>query len=202
MKKIGITGGIGTGKTTVCKMLEKLGVPVYYADDRAKWLMHHDENLKNSLIDAFGDNVYDSTGQLDRAYLGGIVFNDRSKLDILNSIVHPAVFQDGKLWQEEQEARGVPYSLKEAALLFETGSYQLLDKIIVVAAPEEIRIKRVMSRDNISREEVLARINKQMPQAEKIQRADYVIENIDLDKLELDVKKIHQQLLEYAADVN
>ena len=115
------------------------------------------------MITSFGTLVYDKQGNLDRAYLADIVFNDKSKLDVLNGIVHPAVFEDGVSWQAEQEAIGVPYTLKEAALLFETGSYLALDKIIVVSVPDELRIERVMSRDNISREEVLARIGKQMP---------------------------------------
>ena len=162
MLKIGITGGIGSGKSTVCRLFEKLDVPVYYADDRAKWLMNNEEELKEKLRANFGSLVYNKEGDLDRGYLAGIVFNDQSKLEILNAIVHPAVFEDGVKWQGEQEAKGANYTLKEAALLFETGSNLTLDKIIVVTAPQEVRIKRVKARDNISKEEVLARINKQM----------------------------------------
>lgn len=196
MLKIGITGGIGSGKTTACKIFEqKYNVPIYYADDRAKWLMNNDEKLKEQLKTTFGSLVYDATGKLDRAYLADIVFNDKSKLDILNGIVHPAVFEDGAKWQAEQQAMGHRYTLKEAALLFETGSYLTLDKIIVVSAPEDLRIQRVMARDNISREEVLARINKQMPQAEKEKMADFVIVNTDMDSLYEQVEKIHKSLV-------
>jgi dephospho-CoA kinase len=195
MFKIGITGGIGSGKSTVCRLFEKINIPVYYADDRAKWLMNNQEELKDKLRSSFGAEVYDKDGRLNRSYLADIVFNDKSRLDILNGIVHPAVFEDGIKWQEEQEKKGAIYTMKEAALLFETGSYKTLDKIIVVTAPQDIRIKRVMSRDNISREEVLARINKQMPQAEKVERADYVITNIEWKSLNLQVSEIDEQLI-------
>lgn len=197
MLKIGITGGIGSGKTTVCRLFEEhFNVPVYYADDRAKWLMNNKEELKESLKTTFGALVYDNEGLLDRGYLSNIVFNDKAKLDILNGIVHPAVFEDGVHWQAEQEAIGVPYTLKEAALLFETGSYLALDKIIVVSVPDELRIERVMSRDNISREEVLARIGKQMLQEEKEKMANFIIVNIDRDSLLEQITKVHEALLE------
>lgn len=195
MLKIGITGGIGSGKSTVCRLFEKLGIPVYFADDRAKWLMNNQDDLKEKLISNFGSLVYNEEGELDRGYLANIVFNDKAKLEILNGIVHPAVFEDGVKWQEEQEAIGVKYTLKEAALLFETGSYLALDKIIVVTAPEDVRIKRVMVRDNITEEEVMARINKQMPQAEKEKMADFIVTNIKWESLNIQVSKIHEELL-------
>lgn len=198
MLKVGITGGIGSGKSTVCRLFEKFGVPVYYADDRAKWLMNHQEALKNRLKDAFGAAIYGKDGMLDRGYLANIVFNNREQLDLLNSIVHPAVFEDGNLWQEEQAATGVAYSLKEAALLFETGSYAALDKIIVVTAPENTRIQRVMERDNSTEEAVRARISKQMPQEEKVDRADFVITNIAWESLRIQVSKVHEDLLYHA----
>ena len=195
MLKIGITGGIGTGKTTACKLFQKYNIPVYFADDRAKWLMNHQPELRESLLRVFGKKVYNEKGLLDRAYLGSIVFQDQAKLDELNSIVHPAVFLDGQKWQAEQEARGVPYSLKEAALLFETGSYLNLDKIIVVSVPDDIRIARVMQRNNATKEEVMARINKQMLQSEKEAKADFVLTNISLESLEEQVAELHAQLL-------
>jgi dephospho-CoA kinase len=195
MLKIGITGGIGSGKSTVCRLFEKLGIPIYFADDRAKWLMNSQEDLKEKLILNFGSLVYNEAGELDRGYLANIVFNDNAKLEILNGIVHPAVFEDGVKWQEKQEALGVKYTLKEAALLFETGSYLGLDKIIVVTAPEEVRIKRVMARDNITEEEVMARINKQMPQAEKEKKADFIITNIAWESLNIQASAIHEDLL-------
>ena len=126
MLKIGITGGIGSGKTTVCRLLERFGVPVYYADDRAKWLMLHQENVKKALIAAFGEETYTAAGDLNRPYLASLVFKDKKKLEELNAIVHPAVKEDGIAWQAEQEEAGAVYTVKEAALLFETGSYTCL----------------------------------------------------------------------------
>jgi dephospho-CoA kinase len=195
MLKVGITGGIGSGKSTVCRLFEKFGVPVYYADDRAKWLMNYQEDLKVQLKENFGTAVYGADGFLDRAYLAGIVFKDTAKLEVLNSIVHPAVFEDGQKWQAEQEALGAVYTLKEAALLFETGSYLNLDRIVVVTAPEETRIKRVMERDNATEAEVRARINKQMPQEEKEKRANYIITNLAWETLNIQVSDVHEKLL-------
>ncbi|MCP4443375.1 MAG: dephospho-CoA kinase [Aureispira sp.] len=194
MLKIGITGGIGSGKTTVCKQFATLGIPVYYADDRAKWLMNNDTELKTALIEQFGEETY-LDDQLNRAYLANIVFKDKAKLDILNGLVHPAVFKDGMQWQIDQEANGSLYSLKEAALLFETGSYLGLDKIIVVTAPLDLRIARVMKRDNTTREAVLDRINKQISDEEKVAKADFVIQNIELEDISTQVQNIHLQLL-------
>jgi dephospho-CoA kinase len=198
MLRVGITGGIGSGKSTVCRLFEKFGVPVYYADDRAKWLMNHKEDLKEKLKENFGAATYNKEGLLDRAYLAGIVFKDNSKLEILNSIVHPAVFEDGEQWQAAQAELGAAYSLKEAALLYETGSYKHLDRIIVVTVPEETRIKRVMERDNVTEEEVRARINKQMPQEEKEKKADHIITNIAWKTLNIQISEVHEKLLYYA----
>lgn len=195
MLKIGITGGIGSGKTTVCKQFASLGIPVYYADDRAKWLMNNDPKLKAALIEQFGAETYQQD-QLNRAYLANIVFKDQKKLELLNGIVHPAVYEDGRQWQLDQEANGAIYSLKEAALLFETGSYLDLDKIIVVTAPLELRIARVMKRDSTTKEAVLDRINKQLPDEEKIAKADFVVHNIELENLANQVDKIHQAVLQ------
>lgn len=195
MLKVGITGGIGSGKTTVCRLLERFGVPVYYADDRAKWLMHHQENVKAQLIAAFGTGVYDQEGHLDRPYLAKIVFQDKEKLNVLNGIVHPAVHEDGRAWQEEQEKAGVVYTVKEAALLFETGSYADLDKIVVVTAPEDVRINRVLQRETTTAEQVKARIQQQMPQEEKVKRADFVIENGAWESLNFSVSELHEKLI-------
>ena len=198
MLKVGITGGIGSGKSTVCRLFERFGVPVYYADDRAKWLMNHQEGLKEKLKESFGAATYKEDGLLDRAYLAGIVFKDNTKLEALNRIVHPAVFEDGQEWEIEQEKSGAVYTLKEAALLFETGSYLNLDRIIVVTAPEEARIKRVMERDSMTEEEVRARINKQMPQEEKEKRANHIITNIAWKTLNIQISEVHEQLMYYA----
>jgi dephospho-CoA kinase len=195
MLKIGITGGIGSGKTTACRLFENLGVPVYYADVRAGFIQNNDPALIESIKQLFGEGIY-INGSLDRQSLGKIVFSDKSKLDALNNLVHPAVFKDAQDWQEKQRLAGAAYTLKEAALLFETGSYKSLDKIIVVSAPLELRIERVMSRDKLNRTEVLKRIGNQMPQEEKEKLADFVLYNINLVDLQKEVEKLHKMILE------
>ena len=190
--KIGITGGIGSGKTTVCRIFEALGIPVYYADSRAKWLMVNDTDLVNSIIDLFGKQAYLDDGGLNRAYIAQLVFNDQSLLSQLNALVHPAVAHDTLRWNEEQI--DVPYTLKEAALLFESGSHLRLDKVIAVSAPEKLRINRVMQRDQISEAQVRSRMDKQMPEAEKIAMADYIIYNDGEQSLVSQVIEIHHLL--------
>lgn len=193
-KRIGITGGIGSGKTTACRLFEFLGIPVYYADDRAKWLMQNDEKLIDQLKTTFGHEVYDQEGQLDRAYLAGIVFNDRAKLEQLNGIVHPAVREDGIRWDTQHQ--NTPYTLREAALLYESGIYQLLDQIITVTAPEALRIQRVMQRDGVDEAAVKARIDKQWPEEKKVALADFIIHNDGEQSLIRQVYQIHQQLIQ------
>ena len=173
---IGLTGGIGSGKTTVSKVFKSLGVPIYYADDRAKWLMANDEQLKGEIQEAFDAESYDDEGNLNRAYLAERVFPDQKQLSQLNALVHPAVGRDFAAWVKEHRAQ--PYLLKEAALIFEAGSYKSLDKVIVVTSPKEERIKRVLLRDmQRSREQVLAIIDKQLSENERKRRADYLIDN-------------------------
>ena len=190
--KIGITGGIGSGKSTVCKIFEVLGIPVYYADDRAKWLMNNDKKLIEGVKSVFGNEAYHD-GTLNRPFIADIVFNDKSKLAELNALVHPAVFQDGVAWNEANA--NAPYTLKEAAILFESGSYLTVDKIITVFTPKEIRIKRVLMRDDTTREAIEARMDKQMPEEEKIERSDFVIHNDDEHSLIEQVLKIHTEIL-------
>lgn len=194
MLKVGITGGIGSGKTTVCQIFERLGVPVYYADQRAKELMEDDKQLVADIRSEFGEDIYDTEGKLQRKKLAEIVFNDEEKLVKLNSLVHPAVFKDNQSWNEVLAKKGYPYTLKEAALLVETGSYLTLDKLIVVSAPEEDRIKRVMERDQATREQVVARIKAQMPEEQKVKYADYIIYNDAIMDLVPQVTKIHLDL--------
>lgn len=196
MLKVGITGGIGSGKTTACKMFEELGIPVYYADDRAKYLMQHEHHLIDEIKKAFGEEVYEN-GILNRKILAGKVFNDKSKLDLLNALVHPAVFHDMERWSDEQARRKVPYILKEAALLIETGSYLGLDKLIVVTAPIDTRVNRIKTRDDVEVEDIMARVRNQLPEEEKVKLADFVIKNdSDLEHLKNQVLKIHQQLID------
>jgi dephospho-CoA kinase len=194
--KIGITGGIGSGKTTVCKIFETLGIPVYYADERAKSLMTNDLELIKNIKILFGATAYEN-GILNRSHIAQIAFSDPQKLGQLNALVHPAVLRDGEIWQEAQG--NVPYTLKEAALLFESGSYKQLDKIIVVTAPLEERIERVMQRDQVFREEVEVRIAKQMSEEEKIKRADFIIKNDNAHPLIPQVLAIHKELSKFNA---
>ena len=192
MLKIGITGGIGSGKTTVCKMFEILGIPVYYADARAKALMTKDPALVAQIKNLLGKKVYQKDGSLDRKRIAKIIFNDREKLVQLNALVHPAVAIDGENWHKSQT--NAPYTLKEAALLVESGSYKSMDYLISVWAPKELRIERVQIRDNASREEVEARIDKQMPEMEKLKIADLVIINDEKTSLIEQVVRIHKYL--------
>ncbi|MFT5168378.1 MAG: dephospho-CoA kinase [Saprospiraceae bacterium] len=192
MIKAGITGGIGSGKTTVCKIFEVLGIPVYYADERAKWLMVNDPDLIRQLKAAFGDEVYFKNGILNRQYLANLIFNDQSKLETINNIVHPAVQLDSEIWNSEHGT--VPFTLKEAALFFENGSYVKMDKMITVTAPESLRIQRVIARDHTDEASVKARIDKQLPESEKVKLSDFVINNDGSQSLILQVLAIYNQL--------
>lgn len=193
MLKIGITGGIGSGKTTVCKVFETLGIPIYYADDRAKYLMNTNEYLISGIIKLFGEKAYLSKGELNRPHIASIAFSDKSVLQKLNGLVHPVVHQDSEKWFLEQQ--NVPYILKEAALHFETGGYKILDKMITVFAPKDVRIERVMKRDNRTATEVEARVNNQMPDSEKVKLADFVIYNDGSQSLIQQIYNIHQLLI-------
>ena len=189
MIKIGVTGGIGSGKTTVCKHFESLGVPVYFADEKAKRILTTNLECKKQLIDLFGEESYLDDGSLNRIFLSKHVFKDSVKTAQLNTIVHPLVEQDFNNWITEYSNNDI--IIKEAALLFETESYKNLDKIIVVDAPEDVRIERVLARDvNRDANQVRQIIARQIPQSEKVKRADYVIENSDKKSLLIQVKNI------------
>jgi dephospho-CoA kinase len=192
MLKIGITGGIGSGKSTVCRIFELLGIPVYYADAMAKDIMNRDPELKEQVKQHFGADSYDSNGLLNRQRLGNIVFNDQEKLQLLNSLVHPATIRDSEQWAARQQA---PYVLKEAALLFESEAFHYLDKIIGVSAPQPLRMHRVMQRDKVSRNEVLARMHKQMDEIIKMRLCDYVIYNDEQQMVIPQVLALHEKLL-------
>jgi dephospho-CoA kinase len=180
-------------------MFEELGIPVYYADERAKYLMQHEHFLIDEIKKNFGEEVYDN-GQLNRQLLASKIFHDKEKVKLLNSLVHPAVFRDTDRWVAEQQATQTPYALKEAALLVESGSHKYLDKLIVVTAPQNLRLKRVVERDNLSSTDVMARIQNQLPEEEKVKLADFVIINdSDKEHLRQQVLKIHQQLVELSA---
>jgi dephospho-CoA kinase len=200
--KIGITGGIGVGKSTVCSIFEQLGVPIYYADIRAKQLMHESPELKKNIRQAFGWDTYDKKDHLNRSYLSKIVFNDPVQLNLLNSLVHPAVFRDYNDWLKKIEEADFPYSVKEAALMFETDSYKQMDQIIVVTCPINTRIERIMKRDHMKREEVLKRIENQLSDKDRLERANFVIKNSGKDSLILQCLSIHKQLLILSAEAN
>ena len=192
--KVGITGGIGSGKSTVAKIFEILNIPVYYADSAAKRLMNEEGELKEKLIATFGKEIY-LNGLLNRPYLSSIVFNDPQKLNLLNALTHPATIADADKWMQKQTA---PYALKEAALIFESNAHKQLDKVIGVFTPAPLRIKRVMQRDAISETEVLIRMQKQMNEEEKMQRCDYIITNDERNLLIPQVLKIHVALQAFA----
>lgn len=190
MKVIGITGGIGSGKTTTCKIFQELGLSVYYADTRAKELMSNNAPLKNKIIQAFGENAY-ANGELDRVYLAKQVFGSEEKLSIINGLVHPAVAHDFEEWLDERNNER--YVLKEAAILFESGAYQDLDITVLVIAPEDLRIERVLKRDGSTREDVLKRMNNQWTQERKVKLADHIINNDGAQLLIPQVLELHKK---------
>jgi dephospho-CoA kinase len=198
--KVGVTGGIGSGKTMVCQMLHSLGAPVYYADHWAKWLLTHDAELKARIAALFGPDAYGADGSYQRQYVAAIAFAQPEKLAALNALVHPRVLAHGEAWHLEQAAKGVAYTLKEAALLVESGSHQHLDFLIVVTAPEALRLQRVQQRDGLSEADVRARMARQLPEAEKIKLADFVIHNDGLRPLIPQVWAAHQRILQRRAD--
>jgi len=190
MLKIGITGNIGSGKTTVSKIFEILGIPVFYADDAAKKVMVTDEILINGVKAAFGEASYFDDGALNRKHIAAIVFNDPVKLARLNSLVHPATFRAFDTWVTN--ISGTPYVLKEAALLFESDSYKLCDYTVMVQSPLETRIKRVMQRDGLTRTEIESRESNQFTEEKKAQLADYLIKNDDRHLVIPQVLELHR----------
>ncbi|MFI5157021.1 MAG: dephospho-CoA kinase [Chitinophagales bacterium] len=191
MMKIGLTGGIGSGKTTVARIFEILGIPVYYADDAARRLMNTDPDLKRKIINLFGEQAYNH-GLLDRNYISSQVFENKNKLGELNALTHPVTIKDADDWMKNQET---PYAIKEAALIFESGAEKMLDLVIGVDAPEEIRIRRTMERDSVSRDQVIARMKNQLPDGEKMSRCDFLIHNDDTQAILPQVLVLHQKLL-------
>lgn len=197
--QIGITGGIGSGKSIVCQIFRNLGVSVYDADSRAKWLMIQDKSLKQSIQSEFGSESYDSDGQVNKEYLSN-VFSDSDRLEVLNKLVHPVVGSDYKRWANERINE--PYLIKEAALLFESGSYKLLDKVITVYTPEFMRIQRVLKRDVYRTEQqVKTIIKRQYNEEKRLQMADFVIYNDESQLLITQVLKLHQQFLQMPLQV-
>ncbi|MFA6944926.1 MAG: dephospho-CoA kinase [Pedobacter sp.] len=193
MLKIGVTGGIGSGKTTVCKVFELLGIPVFYADQVAKSIMHTDPELKKKLLEAFGKKSYSMNGELNRSYISSIVFNNELELEKLNALVHPAVFKAFDTWiAGNSEA---PYVIKEAALLFESDSYKMCDQSVLVISPLASRISRIKARDGISTEEIQSRINRQLSDDQKMKFADHILVNDEQQLLIPQIISLHQQFL-------
>jgi dephospho-CoA kinase len=187
---IGLTGGIGSGKSTVAKIFAQLGIPVLDADATAKAIMNEDHSVKTKLIELFGEDAY-KENQLNRPYIAQLVFEDAFKLQQLNAIIHPITIQYAKDWASKQSA---PYVIKEAALFFESGSSEGVEKIIGVTAPKHIRIQRVMQRDQITREDVIKRMEHQLEDSLKMKLCDWVIQNDDMHLLIPQILAIHQSL--------
>ena len=188
---VGLTGGIGSGKSTIATMFHELGVPVYNSDERAKYLMNTSKKIRKQLIELFGKKAY-LEGNLNRTYIAKKVFNDTDLLEQLNQIVHPVVRKDFLKWTKKQNAS---YVIQETALLFENNAQELYDSVILITAPKELRIERVLSRDESTKEQIIARMNNQLDDQTKLELADFVIENIDLKTTALKVLEVHEAIL-------
>ncbi|WP_405293393.1 dephospho-CoA kinase [Algibacter sp. Ld11] len=188
---VGLTGGIGSGKTTVAKMFSALDVPVYIADLEAKKLMRKSKIIKRKLISLFGEEAYFGN-DLNKPFIASIIFNDKNMLNQMNGIIHPRVARHFEKWIVKQNA---PYVIKEVAILFENGGDKLCDYVIAVTAPEATRIERVLHRDNTTKEKVKAIMDNQWSDSEKVKRSHYIIENVDLDKTKKQVASVHAQIL-------
>jgi dephospho-CoA kinase len=192
---VGITGGIASGKTYCAGVFESIGVPIYYADHRAKLIMVENEEVINAVTALFGHDSYFSDGSLNRKHLSAQIFNNKELLKRMNAIVHPAVRNDFFMWGQS-ELRNSPYIIQESALAVETGSYKMMDKLIVVDAPEEERIRRVLKRDSATEEQVKSRMKNQLPSSEKRKVADYIIDNYKDPKIISKVLAIHFDLIQ------
>lgn len=190
MYKVGLTGGIGSGKSTVCAMLRERGVAVYNSDERAKELMNSDIAIKQRIIARFGAESF-ADGVLNRAYLAQRVFASEEELAALNAIVHPLVIEDFASWAESAEGE---YVVLESAILFESGFDSQVDMVVAIMAPDELRIERAMQRDGVTREQVEERMRRQLSDEERCSRSKYAIVNIELEELEDDVEQLHRRL--------
>ena len=191
MLKVGLTGGIGSGKSTVAALFRLLGIPVFDTDIAAKWIMEHDEALIDSIKNAFGEDAY-IDHKLNRKYIADIVFKDKYQLEVLNSLTHPATIKAADDWMLQQNSH---YCIKEAALLFEAGTAGNLDYVVGVQAPDTLRIHRAMQRDNANRQDIIARMEKQIDQTIKMKLCDFVINNNEQELLIPQVLEIHRKLV-------
>jgi dephospho-CoA kinase len=190
MIKVGLTGGIGSGKTIVAKVFEQLNVPVFYADEEAKRLLYNDEEIIKQLRDRFGDSIFDENG-INKASLASLIFNDSIALRDVNRIIHPRVRKEFANWAEQQTS---PYVIMEAAILFESGGHKNMDYSILVYAPEDLRIQRVVERDNTTAEQVKARMRNQDKDEDKINKADWVLYNDGVRMILPQIIEIHNQI--------
>lgn len=196
--KLGITGGIGSGKTSVCRVFKVLRIPVFSADFEAKNIMDNDDSVKLRINSIAGKELYVS-GILDRAELASLIFNNKLLLDKVNSLIHPIVFENFRKWESKQDA---PYVIMEAAILFESGAWEIVDKVATVVAPVDQRIERIMQRNNLTREQIIMRIKSQMDDEEKVKRSDYVIQNSEKDMIIPAILKIHEDLIMHPKTLN
>jgi len=190
---IGLTGGIGSGKTTVAKVFMELGVPVYIADVEAKKLMRKSKIIKRKLIQLFGEEVY-INNELNKTFIANIIFNDKTYLQKMNAIIHPRVTKHFQKWMLKQDAL---YVIKEVAILFENEGYKKCDYVITVTTPIDLRIKRLLKRDKTTKTKIKAIMNNQWTDEEKVKRSHFVIENIALENVKEQVLKIHKEILNY-----
>jgi dephospho-CoA kinase len=193
--KLGVTGGIGSGKTTVCRVFTVLGIPVFLADDAAKELMNNDLVLREKINSVAGKDLY-TKGYLDRKELAQLIFSNHSLLEKVNSLVHPRVFESFETWVSEFNT---PYLIMEAAILYESQAYKLVDRVVSITAPIEERISRVMGRSELTRGQVLERVNSQMDDEERNERSYYVINNSDSELIIPEILKIHEDMLRFSA---
>jgi dephospho-CoA kinase len=191
MMIVGLTGGIGSGKTTVAKFFKDYGIPVYIADEEAKKLMARSKVIKRKLVQLFGEKVY-VNNTLNKPFIANIIFNDKSYLQKMNAIIHPRVARHFEKWVVKQNS---PYVIKEVAILFENGGYKNCDAVITVTAPKEIRVKRLLNRDNTTLEKIEAIMKNQWTDEQKLELSDYSIENITLENTKKQVSKIHAQII-------
>lgn len=189
--KLGITGGIGSGKTTVCRVFNVIGLPVFSADDEARSIQDSSSEVRQTINELAGMDLY-SAGKLDRPTLARLIFNDRNLLEKVNSLIHPLVFENYLHWDARQEA---PYTVMEAAILFESGAYRLVDKILTIVAPVEERIERLIKGNRLTREQVLERIENQIDDESRIKQSDFIIFNSENDMIIPAILGVHREML-------
>ncbi len=189
--KLGVTGGIGSGKTTVCKVFNILGIPVFSADFEARLIMDNNPSVKNNINSAVGRDMYQN-GLLDRAELASMIFNDKTLLSKVNSIVHPVVFESFIAWSAKQTA---PYVIMEAAILFESGASKLVDRVLTIVTPMEERIERMLRGNKLTRQQILERINNQTDDDTRVRNSDYVIYNSENDLILPAILKVHEEII-------